>query len=229
MRKLLVALGLMTAVLLGASGSTSAGGWVVISLDATPIFRAGEPTQIGFTMLRHGVTLESEQPSGTPVQIVFTGPDGQRTTFDVEQSGSVGHHVATVTLPEAGTYTWQFVGEFMPVDEGRIDVPAGLGRHRRRRRGLADLADRAVVERSAGDRHGTARRLRARPLPASDRRGLMLRAAIYAAVAVLAATIVAGHRARAPVRGQHGGRGRRRAVPRQGLRHLPRGPRHRQR
>ena len=92
-----------------------------------PIFQAGEPTQIGFTMLRHGVTLESEQPSGTPVQIVFTGPDGQRTTFDVEQSGSVGHHVATVTLPEAGTYTWQFVGEFMPVDEGRIDVPAGSG------------------------------------------------------------------------------------------------------
>ena len=127
MRKLLVALGLMTAVLLGASGTTSAGGLVVISLDATPIFRAGEPTEIGFTMLRHGVTLESEQPNGTPVQIVFTGPDGQRTTFDVEQSGSVGHHVATVTLPEAGTYTWQFVGEFMPVDEGRIDVPAGSG------------------------------------------------------------------------------------------------------
>ena len=127
MRKLFVALGLMTAVLLGASGSTSAGGWVVISLDATPTLRAGEPTQIGFTMLRHGVTLESEQPGGTPVQIVFTGPDGQRTTFDVEQSGSVGHHVATVTLPEAGTYTWEFVGPFMPVAEGSIDVPAGSG------------------------------------------------------------------------------------------------------
>ena len=94
MRKLLVALGLMTAVLLGASGSTSAGGWVVISLDATPNFRAGEPTQIGFTMLRHGVTLESEQPSGTPVQIVFTGPDtpvhaagpeGVRRTFTLAE------------------------------------------------------------------------------------------------------------------------------------------------
>ena len=60
------ALGLMTAVLLGASGSTSAGGWVVISLDATPTLRAGQPTQMRLTMLRHGVTLESEQPSSLP-------------------------------------------------------------------------------------------------------------------------------------------------------------------
>ena len=34
----------------------------------------------------------------------------------------------------------------MPVDEGPIDVPAGVGRRRRRRRRLADLADRAVVD-----------------------------------------------------------------------------------
>jgi hypothetical protein len=127
MRKLLVALGLMTAVVLGASAPTSAGGWVVISLDAAPTLRAGEPTRIGFTMLRHGVTPESEQPDGTPVQIVFTGSDGSRTTVDVEQSGAVGHHVATVTLPAAGTYTWEFVGPFMPVAEGRIEVPAGSG------------------------------------------------------------------------------------------------------
>ena len=170
MRKLFVALGLMTAVLLGASGSTSAGGWVVISLDATPTFRAGEPTQIGFTMLRHGVTLESEQPGGTPVQIVFTGPDGQRTTFDVEQSGSVGHHVATVTLPEAGTYTWEFVGPFMPVDEGSIDVPAESGA----------VGVTAANRRSGRSCSGRARRWRSAwhcspapscPLPASDRRG----------------------------------------------------------
>ena len=84
MRKLLVALGLMTAVLLGASGSTSAGGWVVISLDATPIFRAGEPTEIGFTMLRHGVTLESEQPDARRADRVHRSRrpshDGRRRT-----------------------------------------------------------------------------------------------------------------------------------------------------
>ena len=124
MRKLLIALGLFVAVVAGASGSTSAGGWVVISLDSAPIFRAGVPTEIGFTMLRHGVTLENETDTN-PVQVVATGSDGERTTFDVEQSGALGHHVATITLPAAGTYTWEFTGPFMPVDMGSFDVGSG--------------------------------------------------------------------------------------------------------
>ena len=98
MRKLLVALGLMAAVLLGASGSTSAGGWVVISLDATPTLRAGQPTQIGFTMLRHGVTLESEQPTARPCRscspVRRPAHDVRRRTIGRRRPPRRHHHAA---------------------------------------------------------------------------------------------------------------------------------------
>jgi hypothetical protein len=128
MRRLLVALGMVLAVAMGASGVASAGGWVVISLDSTPVFRAGVPTEIGFRVLRHGVNLENPEINGAQMNVVLTAPDGTQTRFDVEPSGAVGHHVATVTVPEAGTYDWRVTGpSFMDAELGSIVVEPASG------------------------------------------------------------------------------------------------------
>lgn len=113
------ALALLTALvgLVGLPSSpASAGGWVVVSLDERPEFHAGEPTEVGFTVLRHGVTPESSDD----MAIVVTG-DGVRERFAVVPDGEDGHHVATITLGE-GTYTWELQGTFMPYEFGTLDV-----------------------------------------------------------------------------------------------------------
>lgn len=128
MRKFLVAIGTLLAVVAGTSGAASAGGWVVVSLDATPALRAGEPTEIGFTVLRHGVTPENPEVNGAEMKVVVTAADGTQTRFDVEHVGALGHHVATVTIPTAGTYSWRLTGpSFMDAELGSIEISPASG------------------------------------------------------------------------------------------------------
>src|SRR5262245_52124166 len=102
MRKLLAA----TVLALGALGVASpaaAGGWAVVSLD--PLAAAptpGRPTAIGFTIRQHGQTPVADETAS----IVVTAPSGVTTRFPAHPDGPVGHHVAVVTLPVAGTYHW---------------------------------------------------------------------------------------------------------------------------
>ena len=58
MRKLLVFIAVALGLAVGMPATSSAGGWVVVSLDSLPAVHAGEDTEVGFTVLRHGVTPE---------------------------------------------------------------------------------------------------------------------------------------------------------------------------
>ena len=72
MRKLLAFIATVAGLAIGVPTTSSAGGWVVVSLDSMPAVHAGDDTEIGFTVLRHGVTPESSDD----LAIVLTGPDG---------------------------------------------------------------------------------------------------------------------------------------------------------
>ena len=72
MRKLLAFIAAVAGLAIGVPTTSSAGGWVVVSLDSMPAVHAGDDTEIGFTVLRHGVTPESSDD----LAIVLTGPDG---------------------------------------------------------------------------------------------------------------------------------------------------------
>ena len=95
----------------------------MVSLDSTPAVHAGDDTEIGFTVLRHGVTPESSDD----IDIVLTGPDGTTHRFDAVQQGAVGHHVATITLPDEGDYRWHVTGQFVDADLGTLEVMAPSG------------------------------------------------------------------------------------------------------
>jgi hypothetical protein len=94
------------ALLLAVSATAvSAGGWATITPDA----RNGQPTEgqettIGFTVLQHGQT-----PAGweSPTLVVTDAATGERIEVKATGQGPDGHFVAALTLPRAGTWTWQ--------------------------------------------------------------------------------------------------------------------------
>ena len=123
MRKLLAFIATVVGLSIGVPTTSSAGGWVVVSLDSIPAVHAGDDTEIGFTVLRHGETPESSDD----LAIVLTGPDGRTHRFDAVQQGAVGHHVATITLPDEGDYRWHVTGQFVTADLGTLGVMAPSG------------------------------------------------------------------------------------------------------
>ena len=101
-RALAAALLILGLTLTGAS----AGGWATITADSTnpPQPNAGEKFTFGFTVLQHGVTPASW------VGATFVGINtttGARVEAKATNQGPDGHFVATVTLPNAGSWTWQ--------------------------------------------------------------------------------------------------------------------------
>jgi len=118
MKKLIAALGVFVAALVAGPALADAGGWVVVSLDAAPVFRAGEPVDVGFTVLRHGVTPETSDD----LAIVLTDSTGAEHRFAAEPQGAVGHHVAAIDVPAAGGYTWRISGERVEFDLGSAAV-----------------------------------------------------------------------------------------------------------
>ncbi len=118
MRKLLALLAVAAGFAVGVPTTSSAGGWVVVSLDEMPAVHAGEDTAVGFTVLRHGVTPERADD----LAVVVTGPSGSNHRFEAAQQGAAGHYVATVTLPDEGEHTWKVTGQFVDADLGTLDV-----------------------------------------------------------------------------------------------------------
>ena len=101
-RALAAALLILGLTLTGAS----AGGWATITADSTnpPQPNAGEKFTFGFTVLQHGLTPASW------VGATFVGINtttGARVEAKATNQGPDGHFVATVTLPNAGNWTWQ--------------------------------------------------------------------------------------------------------------------------
>ena len=121
MRKLLAAATLVLAMA-GVAAPAAAGGWAVTTLDplaAAPV--AGEPFEVGFTILQHGRTpFASEMAS-----IVVTGPSGGTTRFEARPAGAAGHHVATVEISATGTVTWAVEHEFGRQELGGLTVGPG--------------------------------------------------------------------------------------------------------
>jgi hypothetical protein len=102
---------------LGLAGVAGAGGWSVVVLDRESALigvdrpvEAGAPFTVGFTVLQHGKTPVDGL---TPKLTLMSGSGGPLTVF-AEAEGGPGHYVATITLPEAGTWTWQ-IDAFGPI------------------------------------------------------------------------------------------------------------------
>lgn len=101
----------LLALIAGAAPAL-AGGWAIVSLDALPAgVRAGQPQQIGFTVLQHGVTPTSRDLDGNTLVPVLTitpldAADGKAQEFTARPAGAAGHFVADVTFPAAGRWAW---------------------------------------------------------------------------------------------------------------------------
>lgn len=121
--KLLLSLMVPLVVVMVAAGSASAGGWAVTTLDSVPEATANQTVDVGFTIRQHGVTPVN--PDGE-VGIVLRSDNGSELFFPAEPAGPVGHYVAEVNFPEAGSWTWAVrQGWFAEQILGPIEVASG--------------------------------------------------------------------------------------------------------
>lgn len=105
-RRLAAALAAL-AMLLILAVPAFAGGWAEIVADAQTTTEPpveGQPIDIGFLVLQHGVT-----PAGWETATVHFTNASTGKTMDVVATNDRpdGHFVATATLPEAGFWSWQ--------------------------------------------------------------------------------------------------------------------------
>lgn len=106
---------------LALSSPALAGGWAVTTLDSVPdAFDAGQTYSIGYTIRQHGVTPVSVDR--TEIRVTHSD-SGKRLSFRGVPEGPVGHYVAKVTIPAAGTWTWDVTqGPFEAQPLGTITV-----------------------------------------------------------------------------------------------------------
>ena len=110
-------LGAALAVLMAAPAA--AGGWATTELDTPePALTAGEPTEIGFTVLQHGVTPAAVHGAG----LHLISDSGEEVFFSAKASGPTGHYVAVVVPPAGGS--WEIVAQQGELLEG--GKPSGL-------------------------------------------------------------------------------------------------------
>lgn len=114
-------LALAAAFALALSSPALAGGWAVTTLDSIPDrFDAGQTYSIGYTIRQHGVTPVSVDR--TEIRIAH-GESAKRLTFPGLAEGPVGHYLAKVTIPAAGSWTWEVTqGPFAAQPLGTLTV-----------------------------------------------------------------------------------------------------------
>jgi plastocyanin len=96
-------------ILSALAGTASAGGMATVHLDAPPQnVVAGVPVQIGFMVMQHDVTPVNPEKVYVSAQHRESGETYQQ---DARQEGEVGHHVAELTFPKAGSWKWQIIPE----------------------------------------------------------------------------------------------------------------------
>jgi hypothetical protein len=115
---------LVSAIITFTFGGTAlAGGWALTVVnDAPGAFEAGAEHEITYTILQHG-------RSGADVDdtsLNFSHPNLKGTLrFPGEPTGNPGEYVATVILPEAGSWSWEVNQGWFGVQElGSVDVLA---------------------------------------------------------------------------------------------------------
>ena len=107
-------------------GTAVAGGWAITVIDDAPAeFEANTTYEIQYTILQHGKTpAEVESTS-----ITFIPADsGKALTFPGEPAGTRGTYLAEVTLPEAGSWSWEVMQGWFGVQAlGTITVDHDQG------------------------------------------------------------------------------------------------------
>ena len=110
--------------------SALAGGWANAIMDTPPDdpVSPGQPITIGFTLLQHGVTPVDW---GMPQVVLTNEATGGSVTFDSRPQGAVGHWVAEISVPAAGTWSYQVrhdleieITGFDPITVGPAAAPA---------------------------------------------------------------------------------------------------------
>ena len=117
------------AMLLILAVPVIAGGWAEIVADgqtAKPPVE-GQPTEVGFTVMQHGVT---PAPWETATVHFVDMSTGETIEVKAKNDDANGHFVASATLPRAGYWSWQvtlldLVSEHVPVT---LAVRAANGR-----------------------------------------------------------------------------------------------------
>ena len=112
-----------TLLALGAlAGTALAKEGAVTKLDALPPggLHAGQMIPVGFTILMDGI----EPYKADVAEIVVRNATGKVLSYPATAQGAVGHYVANVYFPAAGTYTWQVTQGtfFAPYDLGTVAV-----------------------------------------------------------------------------------------------------------
>jgi hypothetical protein len=84
-----------------SAGTAHAGGWATVELGEAPGgLVAGEPWRVELIVKQHGTTpLDGATPS-----VRIDNGDGVVRTFPARPAGRVGHYVAEVDFPSAGTW-----------------------------------------------------------------------------------------------------------------------------
>ena len=125
-RRSVLGVALAAGALLALVTPALAGGWAVTTLDGLPPggFRAGETYRLSYTIRQHG-----DKPFGganTEVRI-RSSVTGEYHAFTGIPEGPVGHYVAEVRFPSAGTWTWeidQYPFEAQPLGTIQVAAPA---------------------------------------------------------------------------------------------------------
>lgn len=102
LRRFAILAGFALALVAG-SGSALAGGWAITSVDSAPqAFVAGETYEIEYSVLQHG-----QHPVTLPdTSLTFTSSGGEVLVFPGVVDAKAERHVAQVTLPSSGDWTW---------------------------------------------------------------------------------------------------------------------------
>jgi hypothetical protein len=96
---------MVVVALLALAAPAIAGGWAVVTLDSLPQdVRAGQALNLGFMVRQHGQTPIN---SVEPVLEATNKDSDEMIRINAKQTGPVGHFVADVTFPSAGTWEWQ--------------------------------------------------------------------------------------------------------------------------
>jgi hypothetical protein len=109
---------LLAAVAFAAlTGTAQAGGWATVELGEAPSgLAAGEPWQVELIVKQHGITpMEGVTPS-----VKIDNGEGIVRTFAARPTDRVGHYMAEVDFPSAGTWKTRIYDGFTDVVPHRL-------------------------------------------------------------------------------------------------------------
>ena len=118
-RRVVLLIGLVA--LLSPAAGVLAGGWVVITLEALPErIKAGEPLELSFMVRQHGWAPTHDV---SPVLTVTNTDTGRQIRAEATPASKIGQFIVAVNFPEAGAWEWSISAEpfmqtttFAPLD-----------------------------------------------------------------------------------------------------------------